>query len=80
MTRQSDQPSVDGGMTGDEWFPTTAEQCVMVCPQCDGEGGYPDGIDEDACHTDCTRCAGNGWVVDLRALEEFGPAIDTGEA
>jgi DnaJ-class molecular chaperone len=42
-----------------------AEQAVMVCPQCEGEGGYPDGIDEAACHTACTRCGGNGWIVNL---------------
>lgn len=44
------------------------EKSVMVCPQCEGEGGYPDGLDEAACHTDCTRCDGNGWIVDLAAL------------
>jgi len=44
------------------------EQAVMVCPQCEGEGGYPDGLDEDACHTDCTRCGSNGWIVDLASL------------
>lgn len=47
--------------------PIAREQAVMVCPQCEGEGGYPDGIDEDACHTDCTRCGSNGWIVDLAA-------------
>lgn len=41
----------------------------MVCPQCEGEGGYPDGVDEAACHTDCTRCGTNGWIVDLDALQ-----------
>lgn len=46
------------------------EKSVMVCPQCEGEGGYPDGLDEEACHTDCTRCAGNGWIVDLAALSQ----------
>ncbi|MEW9855892.1 hypothetical protein [Novosphingobium sp. M1R2S20] len=45
------------------------EQAVKVCPQCDGEGGYPDGLDEDACHTECTRCGSNGWIVDLEALQ-----------
>ena len=44
------------------------EKAVMVCPQCEGEGGYPDGLDDAACHTDCTRCDGNGWIVDLAAL------------
>jgi hypothetical protein len=48
---------------------TKAEQAVMVCPQCEGEGGYPDGLDEDACHTDCTRCGTNGWIVDLAELD-----------
>jgi hypothetical protein len=46
------------------------EQAVMVCPQCEGEGSYPDGLDEAACSTDCTRCGGNGWIVDLAALRE----------
>ena len=44
------------------------EQCVMVCPQCDGEGSYADGLDEAACSTDCTRCGGNGWIADIAAL------------
>jgi DnaJ-class molecular chaperone len=44
------------------------EQAVMVCPQCEGEGGYADGLDENACHTVCTRCGGNGWIVDVKAL------------
>lgn len=44
------------------------ERAVMVCPQCEGEGGYPDGVDDAACHTDCTRCGGNGWIVDTAAL------------
>lgn len=52
------------------------EKAVMVCPQCDGEGGYPDGLDEAACHTDCTRCAGNGWIVDLAALAQ---PVEAGE-
>ncbi|API58110.1 hypothetical protein BSL82_15775 [Tardibacter chloracetimidivorans] len=46
----------------------TVERAVMVCPQCEGEGGYPDGADEDACHTECTRCGGNGWIVDTAAI------------
>lgn len=45
----------------------TPEQCVMVCPQCEGEGGYPDGPDEAACHTICTRCESNGWIVDVHS-------------
>lgn len=58
---------------------TLKERAVMVCPQCEGEGGYPDGLDEAACHTDCTRCGGNGWIVDLAALTK--PAVpDVGEA
>lgn len=47
-----------------------AERAVIVCPQCEGEGGYPDGLDEAACHTECTRCGGNGWIVDLTALTQ----------
>ena len=50
------------------------EQCVMVCPQCEGEGSYADGLDEAACSTDCARCAGNGWIVDLTALRATEPA------
>ena len=45
-----------------------SERAVKVCPQCEGEGGYPDGLDEAACHTECTRCGGNGWIVDLDAI------------
>ncbi len=45
-----------------------AEKCVMVCPQCQGEGEYPDGTDEDACSMQCTRCEGMGTVVDFAAL------------
>lgn len=44
------------------------EQCVKVCPQCEGEGEYADGVDEAACSTPCTRCGSNGWIVDLAAL------------
>lgn len=44
------------------------EKDIIFCPQCEGEGGYPDGLDEAACHTDCTRCDGSGWIVDLAAL------------
>jgi len=58
-----------------------AEQAVMVCPQCEGEGGYPDGIDDAACHTECTRCRGNGWIVDLVALAAAPKvASDTGQS
>ncbi len=49
---------------------TLDERAVMSCPQCEGEGGYPDGVDEAACHTDCTRCDGNGWIVDLAAIRQ----------
>lgn len=45
------------------------EQAVMVCPQCEGEGSYPDGLDEAACSTDCVRCGTNGWIVDVAAFE-----------
>jgi len=44
------------------------ERAVMVCPQCDGEGEYADGLDEAACSTPCTRCGGNGWLADLKAI------------
>ena len=44
------------------------ERAVIVCPQCDGEGSYADGLDEAACSTDCTRCGSNGWIVDRAAL------------
>ncbi len=44
------------------------EKCVIVCPQCDGECEYPDGIDEDACSIQCTRCEGMGAIVDIAAL------------
>jgi len=46
----------------------TVEQLLKTCPQCDGEGGYPDGLDEAACHTDCPRCLGIGWIVDTDAI------------
>ena len=45
----------------------TPEQCVMVCPQCEGEGTYADGLDDAACSTICTRCEGNGWIVDVHS-------------
>jgi hypothetical protein len=48
--------------------PALREQAVMVCPQCEGAGGYADGLDEAACHEDCPRCGTNGWIVDLAAL------------
>jgi len=46
------------------------EKDIIFCPQCEGEGGYPDGLDDAACHTDCTRCDGSGWIVDLAAREQ----------
>lgn len=46
----------------------TPEQCVMVCPQCEGDGTYADGTDEAACSTTCTRCEGNGWIVDVHSF------------
>ena len=53
------------------------ERAVMVCPQCEGEGRYADGLDEAACSTDCTRCGGNGWIVDRAALQaQPAPASD----
>lgn len=52
------------------------EQCVKVCPQCEGEGTYADGLDEAACSTECTRCGSNGWIVDLAALRAAEPAAD----
>lgn len=54
----------------------TIEQAIMPCPQCDGEGGYPDGLDEAACHTECTRCAGTGWIVDIASLRSISTAAD----
>ena len=51
------------------------ERAVMVCPQCEGEGGYPDGMDEAACHTECTRCGSNGWIVDRTALYALFPSV-----
>lgn len=47
----------------------TPEQCVMVCPQCDGEGTYSDGLDDAACSTTCSRCESNGWIVDVHSFE-----------
>ena len=47
----------------------TPEQCVMVCPQCEGEGTHADGLDEAACSTICTRCESNGWIVDVHSYE-----------
>lgn len=47
----------------------TPEQCVMVCPQCEGEGTYADGLDEAACSTICTHCESNGWIVDVHSYE-----------
>lgn len=44
------------------------ERAVSVCPQCEGEGSYADGLDEAACTTTCTRCDGNGWIADARAI------------
>jgi hypothetical protein len=52
------------------------ELCVMVCPQCEGEGFYADGVDEAACSTECTRCRSNGWIVDTVALPLAHPAAD----
>lgn len=51
------------------------EQSVMVCPQCEGEGRYPDGPDESACDMDCMRCGSNGWIVDLGALREVDQIV-----
>jgi len=53
------------------------EQAVMVCPQCEGEGFYADGLDDAACSTECVRCGSNGWIVDTEALtaaEQAEPA------
>jgi DNA-binding XRE family transcriptional regulator len=58
------------------------ERCVIVCPQCEGEGGYPDGLDEAACHTECTRCGSNGWIVSRAAITatlDYMAMLDTGE-
>lgn len=55
----------------------TVERAVMSCPQCEGEGGYPDGLDADACWTECTRCGSNGWIVNVAALSR--PNVDEAE-
>ena len=52
-----------------------AETCVCICPQCEGEGSYADGLGDDACTTECTRCKGNGWIVDLTAITDAGYRI-----
>lgn len=52
----------------------TTELRIVSCPQCEGEGGYPDGLDEAACHTVCTRCAGNGFIVDPSLLADLEAA------
>lgn len=57
-------PAPMGGDVGGD----DVERAVIVCPQCDGEGSYADGLDEAACSTDCTRCGSNGWIVDRAAL------------
>ena len=57
--------------------PSGEERAVMVCPQCEGEGGYPDGMDEAACHTECTRCGSNGWIVDQAALAAMRPVVES---
>ncbi len=67
-------------MTDDARPGEVVERMVMVCPQCEGEGGYPDGLDEAACHTDCTRCGGNGWIVDMSRLAFPQPTADRSEA
>lgn len=64
MANQTPSPELAGDNAG----LARAEQAVMVCPQCEGEGGYADGLDESACTTECTRCGSNGWIVDLAAL------------
>lgn len=55
-------------MTNETVEAVALERAVMVCPQCEGEGSYADGLDEAACTTECTRCGSNGWIVDLAAL------------
>jgi len=57
----------------------TPEQCVMVCPQCEGEGTYADGLDDAACSTICTRCEGNGWIVDVHSYN-YASAKIVGDA
>jgi len=47
----------------------TPEQCVIICPQCEGEGCYADGLDDAACSTICTRCESNGMIVDVHSYE-----------
>lgn len=59
-------PAVPSGMV--------KETSVMVCPQCEGEGSYADGLDEAACTTTCARCEGNGWIVDLATIDALTAA------
>lgn len=53
------------------------EKAVHVCPQCEGEGEHADGVDDAACSTQCVRCDGNGWLVDLAILSQ---TFEAGEA
>lgn len=77
IARHRHQSETGAALTGDgRDAGGVSEKAVMVCPQCEGEGGYPDGLDDAACHTDCTRCAGNGWIVDLAALAQ---PVEAGE-
>lgn len=63
LATEAAQPSDGAGVPVGE-----VERAVKVCPQCDGEGGYADGLDDGGCHTGCTRCGSNGWIVDIPAL------------
>ena len=56
------------------------EQAVMICPDCLGEGGYPDGLDENAVHTVCLRCGGNCWIVDGDAIAAYLSATSDAQA
>ncbi len=82
-----DRDWVDGLLSGRDPQQQTAsqaqgdvvERAVIVCPQCDGEGSYADGLDEAACSTDCTRCGSNGWIVDraaLAAMQQQAPVAE----
>lgn len=47
---------------------TNPENCIKICPRCQGEGEHADGVDEAACTTTCERCWGDGCIVDLEKL------------
>jgi hypothetical protein len=66
--RQSDAGEVRDHTLAKSPASGDVERAVMICPQCEGEGGYADGLDDNACHTECTRCGSNGWIVNIAAI------------